>query len=60
MKGAIIGFVMGAGLVYAFLVYPAQSKAVVKAGVDTATTAIAQGATAAQKAADQQIAKNGK
>ena len=60
MMKVLIGFVAGAGLVYSFLVYPVQSKQIVRQGVDATTSAIAQGAQAAQHAANEQLAKNGK
>jgi hypothetical protein len=59
MKGFIGGMVVGAALVYAFLVYPDQSKKVVSQGVDTASSAVVQGASAAQRAADEHL-KQGK
>ena len=52
----VISFLCGAALVYAFMAYPKESRKVVQTGVDTASTAIAQGASAASKAADQQLA----
>jgi hypothetical protein len=57
MLKMFISFCAGAGLVYAFLVYPQQSRKVVKAGVDTATNMVAEGTAAATKAADQQLSK---
>lgn len=54
------GLAIGALAVYFTLVYPQQTRKVVQTGIDTATTAIAQGTAAASKMADQQLAKAGK
>jgi hypothetical protein len=48
--------VFGAGLTYAFLVYPNASKQLVRNSVDGASSAIASGTQAAKQAADQQLA----
>jgi hypothetical protein len=56
MVRVIIGMCVGAGLTYAFLVYPQQSKSAVKSGVDATTSMVAQASTAAAKAANEQLA----
>jgi K+-sensing histidine kinase KdpD len=50
-----MGAALGVGLTYAFLIYPQQSRKVVQTGIDTASSAIAQGTQAAEKAADKQL-----
>lgn len=61
MMKFILGMVAGA-LVFAMVgaSYPKQTKQAYKTGIDTATTTLATGAQAAQKAANEQLAKNGK
>ena len=59
MKGAIIGFVMGAGLVYVFMAYPAQSKLAVREAADKAAFALRDGAITASNAIDDKMADKG-
>ena len=57
----ILGVIVGAG-VFAMVgaTYPKATKQAYKTGIDTATSTVAQGATAAEKVVNEQLAKNGK